>query len=259
MKSFEFMSANRIIFGSGNFNQVGKLASQFGNKALIVTNLPAGAILERLEKQLSECQLHYKYLSISNEPTITLIDDGASIVRSQTFDVIIGIGGGSAIDTGKALAGLASNPGSVLDYLEGVGIGAEIKQSPLPYLAIPTTAGTGAEVTKNAVIASFEQKFKKSMRSPLLLPRIALVDPELTVTLPPEPTACSGMDALTQCIEAYTSKKSQPFTDILALEGIRLARSSLLIAYRDGKNLIAREEMSLCSLLSGLALANAGL
>ncbi|MCI0516037.1 iron-containing alcohol dehydrogenase, partial [candidate division KSB1 bacterium] len=194
-----------------------------------------------------------------NEPTVTLIDDGASIVRSQNFDLVIGIGGGSAIDTGKALAGLATNPGSVMDYLEGVGTGAEIQQPPLPYLAIPTTAGTGAEVTKNAVIASPEHKFKKSMRSPLLLPRIALVDPELTLTLPPEPTAFSGMDALTQCIEAYTSKKSQPFTDILALEGIRLARRSLRVAFRDGQNLAAREAMSLCSLLSGMALANAGL
>ncbi len=260
MKSFEFMSANQIIFGTGNFNQLGQLAGQLGKKVLLVTNLPAGKILERLEKQLLEKQIKFGYFSnFKGEPTVRLIDEGTRHTRSEKFDLIIGIGGGSAIDTGKALAGLATNPGSVSDYLEGVGTGAEIKQSPLPYLAIPTTAGTGAEVTKNAVIASPELKFKKSMRSPLLLPRIALIDPELTLTLPPEPTAYSGMDALTQCIEAYVSRKSQPFTDILALEGIRLARRSLLIAYRDGQNLAAREEMALCSLLSGLALANAGL
>ncbi len=260
MKSFEFMSANRIIFGTGNFNQLGQLADQSGKKTLIVTNLPAGKILERLEKQLMEKQIKFDYFSnFKGEPTVKLIDEGAGYTRSEKFDLIIGIGGGSAIDSGKALSGLATNPGSVIDYLEGVGTGAEIQQPPLPYLAIPTTAGTGAEVTKNAVIASPELKFKKSMRSPLLLPRIALIDPELTLTLPPEPTAFSGLDALTQCIEAYVSRKSQPFTDILALEGIRLARRSLLIAFRDGQNLAAREEMALCSLLSGLALANAGL
>jgi len=263
IKSFQFYSAGRIIFGSGTFQQIGKLAAEFGKKVLVVTSqgsLRQTGVLAQLEKSLQETNCQFDYFSkVTAEPTVEMVDEGAVLARKNSYDLIIGIGGGSQIDAAKAISGLATNHGSVLDYLEGVGTGATIKLTALPCIAIPTTAGTGAEVTKNAVIASRKLKFKKSLRSPYLIPDIALVDPVLTQTLPPQPTAFSGMDALTQCIESYASQKSQALTDILALQGIKLGARSLLKAFQDGTNLEAREEMAFCSLLSGLSLANAGL
>lgn len=263
MKSFEFYSAGRIIFGSGQINIAGSLAREMGQKALIVAtqkSLRKNGALNRLEKLLEAGNVKYKYFSdINGEPTVETVDEGVKFALNEKCDLVIGIGGGSCIDTAKAISGLVTNGGSALDYLEGVGSGAQILKAPLPYLAIPTTAGTGAEVTRNAVIASKTGKFKKSLRSPMLIPDIALVDPELTLSLPPKATAYSGMDALTQCIESYVSKKSQPFTDALALEGIRLAGRSLKTAFRTGNDLPARYDMALCSLLSGLSLANSGL
>ncbi len=263
LKPFEFYAAGRIIFGWGTFSQVGALAAPLGKRALIVTP-PRGdwnqAPLNQLEQMLSQKQVEFEYFDqVTTEPTVAMVDQGVAWAQEVQADLVIGIGGGSCIDTGKAIAGLVTNGGSVLDYLEGVGRGLTIQKSALPCLAIPTTAGTGAEVTKNAVIASPAGKFKKSIRSAYLIPKIALVDPELTLSLPPESTAHSGLDALTQCIEAFVSKKSQPLTDVLAQQGIRLAANSLERAYQDGRDREARTEMALCSMFSGLALANAGL
>jgi len=174
-------------------------------------------------------------------------------------EVVVGVGGGSALDAGKAIAGIITNGGSARDYMEVIGKGLKIKHPALPYIAVPTTAGTGTEVTKNAVIKSPEDGYKASIRSPLLVPKVALIDPALTRSVPPQITASSGLDALCQLIEAYTSNKSNPVTDALALLGIQKAINSLLIAYEDGNNLRAREDMALAALMSGICLANAGL
>ena len=146
--------------------------------------------------------------------------------RHAIVDMVIGLGGGSVLDTGKAIAALVTNPGDVLDYLEVVGKGQPLVNAPLPYIAIPTTAGTGSEVTRNAVIEAAEQNVKVSLRSPLMLPRVALVDPELTYHLPPEITASSGLDALTQLIEPFVSIKANPMTDAICREGMRHAARS---------------------------------
>ena len=173
--------------------------------------------------------------------------------------MVIGLGGGSVLDTGKAIAALVTNPGDVLDYLEVIGKGRPFIHAPLPYIAIPTTAGTGSEVTRNAVIESTEQKVKVSLRSPLMLPHIALVDPELTYNLPRAITASSGLDALTQLIEPFVSVKANPMTDAICREGIHHAAQSLRCAYENGADKKAREGMSLAGLFGGLALANAAL
>ena len=263
MNTFEFISAGKIVFGNGVFQKTAEYAAGLGQRALIVSSqgaLARSGVLSKLEAQLQSQNIQYTYFNrVVTEPTPELVDQGCQLARASRCDMVICIGGGSNIDAGKAIAGLVTNGGHCVDYLEGVGSGKTIQKPGLPCVAIPTTAGTGAEVTKNAVIASRDQKYKKSMRSPQLIPRIALVDPELTISLPPKQTAFSGMDALTQCIEAYVSKKAQPMTDILALEGIRRGGRSLLNAYENGADRIAREDMAMCSLLSGLALANSGL
>ncbi len=172
---------------------------------------------------------------------------------------MIALGGGSAIDAAKAVAGLLTNGGSAVDYMEIVGNGRKITRSAAPWMAIPVTAGTGAEATRNAVIGLPEKRFKASIRSELLLPRIALIDPELAVTVPPSVTASSGMDALCQLIESYTSTGASPMTDILALRGIHLASRNLLKAFHHGNDIEAREAMAMAALLSGMTLTSAGL
>jgi alcohol dehydrogenase class IV len=263
---FEFYSAGRLIFGSGTFSQIGTITKEQGNHALVVlggNSMRELGIVERLADLLDQNSVQYSfYEGIIHEPTVSTIDTGVKLAKVEQCDIIIGIGGGSVLDTGKAIAGIATNGGSVFDYLEGIGEGKRITKPALPYIAIPTTAGTGSEVTKNAVITSdehSEKKFKVSIRSPLLLPKVALVDPELTLSLPPEPTASSGLDALTQLIEPYVSKSANPLTDALAIYGIKLIGEALSEAYHNGANLIAREKMALAAVLSGFALANAGL
>lgn len=174
-------------------------------------------------------------------------------------DVGISVGGGSAIDAGKAIAAIATNGGEPLDFVEVVGTGRAIANAPLPFIAVPTTAGTGSEVTRNAVLGSTEHGVKASLRSPLLLPRVALVDPELTYQLPPAITASTGLDALTQLIEPYVSARANPLTDSICVEGMRHIAGALRRAYKDVADLEARREMAIASLFGGLALANAGL
>jgi alcohol dehydrogenase class IV len=193
------------------------------------------------------------------EPTVDDINRALSTARDAGCDFVIGQGGGSAIDAAKAVAGLLANGGLAGDYMEVVGKGQKITKPAAPWIAIPTTAGTGAEVTRNAVIGWPEKKFKASIRSELLLARVALIDPELAVDVPADVTARSGMDALCQCIEAYVSTGANPMTDAIALEGAKLAAQFLKRAYVDGKDIEAREGMALAALFSGIALANAGL
>jgi alcohol dehydrogenase class IV len=250
---FEFATATRIIFGEGASAALPELARTFGNHPLVVT----GATPARASALVSA--LSAEVFSVPREPTVELVREGAQRAKQAGCDVVIAIGGGSAIDAGKAIAALATNGGEPLDFLEVVGKGRAISAAPLPLIAVPTTAGTGSEVTRNAVLGSPEYGVKVSMRSPLMLPRIALVDPELTWGLPPAVTASTGLDALTQLIEPYVSKRANPLVDPFCIEGIRLAAVALRRAFHNGSDREARRDMAQASLFGGLALANAGL
>jgi alcohol dehydrogenase class IV len=255
---FEFATAGRIIFGNGTLSQVGPAAGEMGHRALVVT----GSDPDRAEALLAGLRNHvveYVTFPVSEEPTTLLAREGTQVAIEAGCDLVIGFGGGSIIDAAKAVAALAANGGDPLDYLEIVGRGQPLTKTSLPVIAIPTTAGTGAEVTRNAVLASPEHGVKASLRSPTMLPRLALVDPELTLSLPPGITASTGLDALTQLIEPFVSSRANPLTDALCREGIPRAARSLRRVYEDGKNIAAREDMALASLFGGLALANAGL
>ncbi len=255
---FEFATATRIIFGQGSIKEAAPLAATFGRRALIVVgSTPEQAAL--LIDQLKAQQVEAVTFGVSGEPAIETVQAGMVVARDNHCDVIIGLGGGSAIDTGKAMAALLTNPGDPLDYLEVIGRGQPLQQMPLPYLAIPTTAGTGSEVTRNAVLASHEYHVKVSLRSPLMLPRVAIVDPELTYSLPQAITASTGLDALTQLIEPYTCNAPNPLVDAICREGMQRAARSLKRAYQDGSDVAAREDMSIAALFGGLALANAKL
>ena len=263
MHSFEFYSVARIVFGRGQFAGAPALAGALGSLALIVYNgdeQGAGGALDRLvDGLLAAGQRRPVLRRQKGEPDVDDVDRAVSVGRQAGCDMVIGLGGGSAIDTAKAAAGLLANGGSALDYMEVVGRGQKISRRAMPWMAIPTTAGTGAEVTRNAVVGYPPRRFKASIRSELLLARVALVDPELGVGVPPQVTASSGMDALCQCIEAYTSRAAQPITDALALTGIGCAARSLRRAWADGTDLEARQDMALAALLSGIALTNVGL
>ena len=250
---FEFATATRIIFGEGTAGTLPELARTFGVRPLVVT----GASSERVAALISA--LSAETFAVPAEPTVDLVREGARRVQAAACDVIISLGGGSAIDAGKAIATIATNGGEPLEFLEVVGKGRAIAAAPLPFIAVPTTAGTGSEVTRNAVLASPEHGVKASLRSPLMLPRVALVDPELTYGLPPAVTACTGLDALTQLIEPYVSARANPLTDAICIEGMKHVAGSLRRAYRNGTDQQARRGMALASLFGGLALANAGL
>lgn len=256
--NFEFATAGRILFGPGSSRQVPALAKDLGRHALVVLG-GSDRGRETLTQGLDEVGVRSLVVNVSGEPTVPLVDDAARMARSERCDLVIAEGGGSVIDAGKAIAGLLTNPGPVLDYLEVVGGGKSLREPAVPFLAVPTTAGTGTEATRNAVLDVPEHGVKVSLRSPHLLPRVAVIDPELTLSLPPEVTAYTGMDALTQLIEAFVSNAASPFTDGVCREGLARAARSLAIAYRDGSDLAAREDMALAALFSGVALANARL
>ncbi|MGB2823233.1 MAG: iron-containing alcohol dehydrogenase, partial [Phycisphaerae bacterium] len=259
---FDFLSVGRIIFGRGRARQVGELAGALGTTALVVTNAGEpgdGGVVDGLGESLSTAGLKCFFVQQPGEPTVGDVDRALETARGEGCDVVVGLGGGSAIDAAKATAALLTNGGSPLDYMEVVGKGGKITRPAAPWLAVPTTAGTGAEVTRNAVIACPEKHFKASIRGEQLLARVVIVDPELGVSVPPEVTAGSGMDALCQLIESYTSVNAQPLTDALAAEGIPRAARSLRRAFADGTDLDAREDMAMAALLSGITLTNAGL
>lgn len=258
MIQFEFATATRIIFGSGSLFEAGPVAAGMGQRALVVTggtSLRAAPLFDILRGK----GVSYAILNVIGEPTVDLIRQGTQQALREKCDLVIGLGGGSVLDTGKAIAALLTNGGDPLDYLEVIGQGQALTKAAAPYIAIPTTAGTGAEVTKNAVLASPEHRVKVSLRSPAMLPRLALVDPELTLSMSPPVTASTGLDALTQLLEPYVSPKANPLTDALCLDGLHRAARSLRRAYRQGDDLEAREDMALASLFGGLALANARL
>ncbi|MEW6159256.1 MAG: iron-containing alcohol dehydrogenase, partial [Verrucomicrobiota bacterium] len=247
-----------IVFGTGAFQQIGSLVTPFGRRAFVVTGRnPARA--EPLIKILSQNGIASTSFPVCGEPTIGAVEEGAERARRESAEFVIGFGGGSALDAAKAIGVLVTNGGSALDYLEVIGKGLALSQPSIPVVAIPTTAGTGAEVTRNAVLASPEHRVKASLRSPFMLPRIALVDPEVTYDLPPALTATTGLDALTQLIEPYVSVRSNPMTDALCLDGMARVARSLRPAFRVGHDPVARQDMAMASLFGGLALANAAL
>jgi alcohol dehydrogenase class IV len=255
---FEFTTSDRIIFGRGTISKIGAHAAKMGSRAFVVTGVME-ACATYLLPRLSDNGIESKIFTIDEEPNISIIQQGVNLSRESECDMIVGFGGGSAIDAGKAIAALMTNEGDLLDYLEVIGHGHPIGKSPLPYIAIPTTAGTGAEVTRNAVIGSPDHKVKVSLRSMMMYPKLAVIDPELTYSLPPKVTASTGMDALTQVLEPYVSSEANPLTDAICKQGMCYASHSLIRAYQDGQDQEAREMMSLVSLFGGLSLANAKL
>ena len=258
MASFEFATANRIIFGAGKLNGLGDQLKGRAKRLLLVTGRSSDAI-PRVREILSAQGIPFDEFALHGEPTVDAASEGVRLALEHGCDMVIGLGGGSVLDAGKAIAALATNPGDIFDYLEVVGKGQALINVPLTYIAIPTTAGTGTEVTRNAVLESPAHGVKVSLRSPLMLPSIALIDPELTYTLPPAITASTGLDALTQLIEPFVSVKANPLTDAICREGIRHAARSLRRAYENGMDKDAREGMSLASLFGGMALANSAL
>lgn len=255
---FEFATATKILFGPGTIHDVGPLAREFGKKALVVT----GQNVERAQPLLAVLSANgiaATTFPVAGEPQLTTVQNGTAIARSERCDMVIGFGGGSALDAAKAIAGLITNAGDLLDYLEVIGKGKALENPGVPFIAIPTTAGTGTEVTRNAVLASPEHRFKVSLRSPLLLAKLAVIDPELTYNLPPGITATTGLDALTQLIEPFVCSRTNPMMDALCVEGMQRAARSLRRAVETGRDTAARGDMAVASLFGGLALANAGL
>jgi len=254
---FEFATATRIIFGSGTIVEAGALAKNYGGDVLVVTGTSRRS--DKLLGILTKEGIRSETFRVASEPTLDLVREGVELARREGCRVVMAFGGGSVIDAGKAIAGMLPNPGDLLDYVEVVGAGKALPRHSEPFVAIPTTAGTGSEVTRNAVLASTKHRVKVSLRSASMLPKTAIIDPELTHDLPPGLTAATGLDALTQLIEPYVCARPNPMTDALCLEGMRRAARSLRRAVRDGHDASAREDMAVAALFSGMALANAGL
>ncbi len=258
VNGFEFTTAARVIFGCGRLSELPSLAREFGRRVLVVTGRNARHAEKILPALRAQGMVTVSF-AVATEPTIALAQSGAELARREHCELVIALGGGSVIDAGKAIAALATNPGDALDYLEVIGRAQPLTNAPLPFIAVPTTAGTGSEATRNAVLHSPEHRVKVSLRSPLMLPRIALVDPELTRDLPPALTASTGLDALTQLIEPFVSQRANPMTDALCRESIPRAARALRCAFDEGGNMEARTDLALASLHGGMALANAGL
>ena len=280
MLNYSFFAPRQIVFGWGRRAELGSLAAQLGRRALLVSGsrtLEQNGVIDQLVSQLQAAGLDVlRFPTASREPEVRDVDQLVAKFRSldpTDADIVIAVGGGSTIDLAKAAAALATNRqgDSVEEFLEGVGRGLKITQPPLTLIAMPTTAGTGAEATKNAVISSNSETaesnpsaisaapYKKSLRSELMIPRLVLVDPELTVSVPPDVTAFTGMDAITQLIESYISRRAALIPQGLCLHGLKLAIPALPIAVQDGSSQPAREAMAHAAMLSGMALANSGL
>jgi len=255
--NFEFAAPTRIIFGEGRLADVPKIVSTMGSRTLVVEGRSGRA--ESLVRQLGDVGLATTTLQVSSEPTIALVEAGLAQARRERCDVVVALGGGSVVDAGKAISALLTNDAPVRDYLEVIGKARPLANRAAPFIAIPTTAGTGAEVTRNAVLMAEDEQVKVSLRSPLMLPAVAVIDPELTYSLPPSITASTGLDALTQCIEPFVSPHANPLSDAVAREGIHRASGALRRAFSNGNDREARRDMAVASLCGGLALANAKL
>lgn len=253
--NFDFATATRIVFGNHSAEKLPEIISSMGNNILLVT----GKNTDRAEKILTQirrrdCKI--EIYSVESEPTTNIIDEGINLARVAGCNLVVGLGGGSVIDSAKAIAAMVPNKGELLDYLEVIGQGKALVDEPLPCIAVPTTSGTGAEVTKNSVIKSPEHNVKVSLRSNKMYPNVALVDPVLTLSMPPELTASTGVDALTHLLETFVSNQSNFFVDLFCKEGMERISNSLETAFKNGNDLEARENMSMASMLGGMALAN---
>jgi alcohol dehydrogenase class IV len=255
--NFEFAAPPRILFGDGRLGDASAIVGGLGSRAVMVQGRSGRA--QPLIDALRARGMAVIAFNVPGEPTTSLIERGAEQAREEKCDVVVALGGGSVIDSGKAIAALLTNRDPIENYLEVVGKAQPLTNQPAPFVAIPTTAGTGAEATRNAVLMVEDREVKVSLRSPLMIPTVAIVDPELTYTVPPDVTASTGLDALTQCIEPFVSPQANPLTDAVAREGMRRAATSLRRAVHDGSDADARRDMCIASLCSGLALANAKL
>ena len=258
MIPFEFITSSRIIFGNGVMTAGIQAAKPFGRKALLLYS-QNGAPVDQIKNACTENGISFELFPVDHEPSVELVQEIVEFSRKCMCDFVIAFGGGSVMDAGKAASAMLTNPGDLLDYLEVVGNNLPLTQPAAPCVAIPTTAGTGAEVTRNAVLAVPEKQVKVSLRSTYILPRLAIVDPEVTLGLPASVTAYTGLDALTQVIEPFTSLKHNPMMDAICRDGIERSARSLKTAFHDGNDLAARYDLSLTSLYGGLALTNAGL
>jgi alcohol dehydrogenase class IV len=261
--AFELASPARIVFGAGAASRIGELAAELGSNALVVTGRSTARVEPALSR-LREAGMRASTFAVAGEPTLAAARAGVAAARATGADVIVGFGGGGALDAAKAIGALVANLGDPLDYLEVIGRGQTLTLPSLPCIAVPTTAGTGSEVTRNAVLASPEHGVKASLRSPVMLPRIAIIDPDLLASLPATVIASSGLDALSQLIEPLVSLRANPFTDALAREGIRRSVAALPAAHRSARanappTPAARESLAIASLFGGLCLANGGL
>ncbi|NOZ52122.1 MAG: iron-containing alcohol dehydrogenase [Gammaproteobacteria bacterium] len=262
--NFSLTALPKIEFGNGVFRKLPGLISSFGNRALLITgenSFRRSAKWEELTRLLMDSGVSWQHCTVNQEPSPILVDSTVAAFKNQAIDVVVGIGGGSTLDAAKAIAGLLKVQSSVMDYLEGVGPELRYQGPALPFIAVPTTAGTGSEATKNAVLSlQGVEGFKKSFRDDKLMASHAVIDPDLLSTCPPEVIAANGMDALTQLLESYVSLKANVFTDALALSGIRAVRDSLIPFYKNqGDMLVAREKMAYAALISGITLAQVGL
>jgi alcohol dehydrogenase class IV len=255
---FELGLPSSVRFGFGVAREVGDYARAFSDRALLVT----GANVERAafaRVALKAAGLQIAEASVAGEPTVEDLIAAVQVGSRHDAGIVVALGGGSVLDMGKAVAALLANPADPFDFLEVVGKGLPLTRPALPVVAVPTTAGTGSEVTKNAVLQSKTHRVKASLRHASMLPRVALVDPELTFSMPPELTAATGLDAFTQCLEPFVSHHANPFTDGVAFEGMRLGARALAVAVAEPFNAQARADMALCSMFGGIALANAKL
>ena len=254
MSTFDLAVPRRVLFGPGRADELAGLVPTLGRRVLLCT----GRDPSRHRHLLGGLD-PVAVVAVPHEPTVDQVREATGAARTAGADVVVAIGGGSVLDLGKAVAVLLGNGTDPMDHLEVVGRGMPVERPGLPCVAVPTTAGTGAEATANAVLSSPEHGVKASIRGPHVLAAVALVDPLLTLSCPPAVTASSGLDALTQCLEPYVSPRANPATDAVAAEGLRRGARALRTAYEQGEDRAAREEMALCSLFGGIALANAKL
>lgn len=264
IESFVFANTPKVVFGAGTFGKLDDIISQYGEKVLIVTggsSLRAAGQYEELCDRLRKRSMQVFDVAVKGEPSPALIDEAVERHRHKQIDAVLSIGGGSVLDAGKAISAMLLQDDSVMAYLEGVGKGKKHTGTKVPFIAVPTTSGTGSEATKNAVLSQIGEKgFKKSLRHDRFVPDIAVLDPMLTISCPPDVTAASGLDAFTQLLGAYVSVQASPMTDAVALSGLHYIKECLIpVCTTEADNVNARAGMAYASLMSGIALANAGL
>lgn len=259
LTDLDFATARRIIFGPGKIEKLRSILKEFHPQNILFVQKKGISIINFFHEVIGDMKIEYFDYEVSGEPDIERIDQITEIARNKRCDLVIGLGGGSVLDTAKAVSAMATNPGKLLDYLEVVGKGNRLANTALPFIAIPTTAGTGSEVTKNAVISVPDQFVKVSMRDNSMLPVVALVDPQLTYDVPRDITSFTGMDAFTQVIEPYLSNSSNSMVDMFCRDAIPRAGKYLLKAFKNGDDKKARDNLSWVSLMGGLSLANAKL